>query len=149
MSTRPAPLLLVLLALGALATGCGGSGDDATAVPDGAPNIAGEKLKACLEDTEALDAIGGPNAGGAGDPGFEVIATKGEEGPGALIAVYATADEAGAALPAIAENLSKSTGFPGANADAAEQHGSVNVVWLPDPPASDAREAVEGCLEAA
>lgn len=141
---RLASLALTLIAF---ASGCGDSGDDSIAVPDGTPNVTGEKLKACLEESEPLDAIGGPNAEGQGTPGFEVIATKGKGGPGAVIAVYETSAHAEAALPQIAENLGNAGGFAGTSADSAEQHGSVNVLWIPDPPASDAREAVLGCLE--
>jgi hypothetical protein len=122
----------------------GGSDDEAPEpdVPADTPNLTGERLKACIDDT-GLSAVGGPDAR-AGGPTFEVIVTGDGGGPVALIGVYPDAYAAKADLPDVETNLKRATGNNGDSA--AEQFGVVNVVWIPNPPTDAAREAVLGCL---
>jgi hypothetical protein len=143
-----AAVLIGLAVLGA--GGCGRSGNDhlsAKAVPDGNPTKTGDRLKACLDAT-ALIGYGAPNPN-QGDPNaadYEVFASEGEKGgPGALIAVYTTAAKAEALLADVVANMTRANGVSAASSTV-EQHGSVTVIWLPDPPSDETRGAVYGCL---
>jgi hypothetical protein len=128
--------------------GCGGDGKAGNAphvvVPDRPAVSTVGLLEPCLS-SRGLRVYGGSGAksGGAKLP-IEVGATRGEGGPGAILAVYDTADQAAGALPSITAGINQAA-EKGASA-AAEQHGSVTVLWIPNPPADSARTAVLGCL---
>lgn len=129
-------------------SGCGGDGKAGDAphvgVPDRPALSTVGLLKPCLL-SRGLRVYGGSGAksGGAKLP-IEVGATRGQGGPGAILAVYDTANQAARALPTITTRINLAA-ENGASA-AAEQHGSVTVLWIPTPPADSARAVVLGCL---
>jgi hypothetical protein len=100
-------------------------------------------LKDCLGSGN-FDVIGGVPKPPVPAPAAELIVTRGKGGPGAILAIYATAEQAKAAAPAIKTNLDKASpkGSPGG----IEQRGAVNVLWTPDPPVASTRGAVLACL---
>jgi hypothetical protein len=158
------------LALLVLLVGCGGRGDSSVAqtrsstcpqgtgtlcdvavsstpngptVPDRPPSVTVARLKSCLEPS-GLAVLSGSGEGASYAPSKEVIITRGKGGPGTLIAVYANAQDASHSLPRIKANLSAADSRGASSA--AEQHGSVDVLWIPNPPSSADRDDVLRCL---
>jgi hypothetical protein len=145
------PAISIALALGMLVpVGCGASSESPGApsqvdvtVPDRPPAATADRLRRCLTPS-GLTVLVGSGEGEAYAPAKEVIVTRGEGGPGAVIAVYASARDARRSLPAIEGNVAEANSR-GASSSV-EQHGSVTVLWIPDPPAPGDRDAVLDCL---
>jgi hypothetical protein len=102
------------------------------------------QLKPCLSAKGLRVFAGSGEWTGIGPRPIEVGATRGEGGPGALMAVYESARQAAQNLPSIQSNLQAASGQ--GPKTAVEQHGSVTLIWIPDPPADSTRSAVLGCL---
>jgi hypothetical protein len=127
--------------------GCGGdSANDSTSVsvPDRPAQSTVARLKPCFSAKGLQVFAGSGEWTGSGPRPIEVGATDGEGGPGALMAVYDSARLAAQNLPSIKDNLQPASGQ--GLKTAVEQHGSVTLIWIPDPPADSTRSAVLGCL---
>jgi hypothetical protein len=135
-------LLIALLAAGAWFV-IDRLGSDGPSVADGPPQQTADRIGDCLEQTD-LNTVVGPARAEEDAPSHEVVATRGAGGPGALIAVYATAEEADGAFSSIEDSVERAEG--GATSIAADRHGAVTVVWIPDPPEDGDRDAVLDCL---
>jgi hypothetical protein len=144
---RPHPVLLLLLGLGPLLIGCGGSGKNGStsvSVPDRPARTTVAQLKPCLTRKGLRVYAGSGEWTGIGPAPVEVGATHGEGGPGALMAVFSTARQAAQNVPQERANLQPASDH--GLKTSLEQHGSVTLIWIPDPPADSTRAAVLDCL---
>lgn len=110
--------------------GCGGDGggpaSETPQVPDGPPESTFVETRTCLE-AAGFKTLGGPKPAGDEDaPAYELIVRDGGGGPGGMLAIYATEDEALQRRPGIEDNLAQAS-EEGAGGSA-EAFGSVLVL---------------------